>query len=170
MPNFNPSTQEMISFITGGLRVQTSVLANLSYLHQDQWEIFNVYGRIWVKQLYMEVITAASAHATTVLFNCTFTTPAIAVNAMCAASGSISGLLQGQRVTWVGGIVATAAVLTDGAGLSDVIASAGAIIGGESFVGSIGFDTGTADQASGTSQFFLHYVPMSDGAYAEANL
>lgn len=176
MPSFNPSTQEMVGYIGGGLRVETSTLANATYLLTGgtQTEVFTVKGRILVKQLYLESITVGSNHATQVLFNCTFTTPVIAANAMCAKCAAINaggaGPAQGARVVFVGGAVATAAVITDSAGLSDVTCVTPHIIGGHGFVGSIGILASDASQASGTFRVVLHYLPYSDGAYAEAKL
>ena len=173
MPSFQPSTQTMIGYIGGGLRVETSTLANATYFlgaGGTQTELFNVYGRILVLQLYVELITAASANATTLQFNCTFTTPVIALNAMGAACASISGKGQGQRIVHVGGAVATAAVITDSAGLSDVTCVTPHIVGGYGFVGTIGIAAAAADQASGTFRAMLHYLPYSDGAYALAAL
>lgn len=173
MTSFQPSTQNMIGYINGGLRTETSTLANATYLlgvAATQTELFNIIGRVLVLQLYLEFITAASANATTVQFNCTFTTPAIGVNPMGAASGSISGLGQGQRVVHVGGAVATAAILTDSAGLTDVSCVTPHIVGGHNFVGTIGMAAGTADQASGTFRAICHYVPYSDGASVAAAL
>ena len=171
MPNFNPSTQAMIGHITGGMRVETSTLANATYLlNGTQTELFNVYGRILLLQLFIELVTAASANATTLQFNCTFTTPTIAKNAMGAACASISGLGQGQRIVHVGGAVATAAILTDSAGLTDITCVTPQIVGGYQFVGTVGVLGAAASQASGTFRAGMLYVPYSDGAYAEAAL
>ena len=167
--NFQPSTRKMIGYIGGGMRIETSTLANATYLlgaGGTQTELFNVYGRILVLQLYIELITAASANATTIQFNCTFTTPVIALNAMGAACASISGLGQGQRIVHVGGAVATAAVLTDSAGLSDVTCTTPHIVGGHGFVGTIGIAAAAADQASGTFRALMHYLPYGDASYA----
>ena len=173
MPNFQPSTRDMISHISGGMRVETSTLANATYLlgaANTQTELFTIKGRILVLQLYLELITAASANATTIQFNTTFTTPVIALNAMGAASAAITSLGQGQRVVHVGGAVATAAVLTDSAGLSDVTCVTPHIVGGHEFAGTIGILAAAASQASGTFRGILHYLPYSDGAYAVAAL
>jgi hypothetical protein len=171
MPNFNPSTQEMVGYVRGGLRVETATLNNATYLlNGTQTEVFAIYGRILVLQMYIELISAASANATTMQFNCTFTTPVIGVNPMGAACASISGLGQGTRIVHVGGAVATAAVITDSAGLSDVTCVTPHIVGGYGFVGSIGMLGAAANQGSGTFRVMLHYLPYSDGAYAQANL
>ena len=170
--NYAVSTQEVLADQLTGMRVATAVLANATYLLTGgtQTEIFTVVGRILVKFLYIEVITDCSANATQVLFNCTFTTPVIIANAMCGKCASISGLAQGGRIVWLGGAVGTAAVITDSAGLSDVLPSSGQIVGGEGFIGTVGILASDASQASGTFQVIMNYVPMSDGAYAEALL
>jgi len=170
MANYAPSTRARIADLITGMRVETSVLANLTYLHQDQWEAFNVYGRIMVLQLYWEAITVNGAGATLFQYNFTSTTPAVGVQPMGAVSASIAALAQGARCVWVGGAVATAHVITASAGISDVICVNPHIIGTADGVGSIGFLTTTADAVSGTHQHVLHYIPMDDGAYAEANL
>jgi hypothetical protein len=172
MSNYAPSTIARLGDIKTGVRVETTTLNNSTYLLTGgtQTEMFGVYGRIFVHQLYLELITAASANATQLLFNCTFTSPVIAVNAMCAKCASISGLGQGGRVVWVGGAVATNAVITDSPGLSDVTPTAVHIVGGKDFVGSIGILVSDASQASGTFRCILHYSQASDGAYAAALL
>lgn len=163
--NYNPSTQERIGDINAGLMVETGVLDNATYLDQAQEEIFNVYGRIMVLQLFMEAITVFGAQATTLLWNFTSTTPAVAVQPMCGASGALTSLAQGLRCVFVGGAVATAAVITATAGISDVICVNPQIIGTADGVGTIGILTAAASQLSGTCQFTIFYVPMDDGSY-----
>ena len=170
MANYAPSTRARIADLITGMRVETTVLANLTYLHQDQWEAFNVYGRIMVLQLYFEAITVNGAGATLFQYNFTSTTPVIGVQPMGAVSASVAALAQGLRCVWVGGAVATAHVITATAGISDVISTSPHIIGTADGVGTIGFVTSVADAVSGTHQHVLHYIPMDDGAYAEANL
>jgi hypothetical protein len=170
--NYNPSTIGRIADIHSGIRVETGSLAAATYLlgaANTQTELFTVVGRVKVLTLYLEILTAVSAHACQVLFNCTFTTPVIAANAMCAKCASIASAAQGVRVWWLGGAVATAAVITDSAGLSDINVTP-QIVGGKDFVGSIGILASDASLASGTFMGVVHYVPMSDGAYIEAKL
>jgi len=167
MANYAPSTRARISDLINGMRVETSIVLGTAKLIQAQDEIFNVYGEIKVHNLWFEVTTAISATATTMLFNATFTTPAIAVQPMTGASGSLSGVAAGIRVMSVGGAVATAAVITATAGISD-IACADQIIGGTGFVGTIGQLTGTANATSGAGKFVIYYTPLSPGAYVEA--
>jgi len=78
---------------------------------------------------------------------------------------------------WVGGAVATAAVLTASAGINDVEAAGKLhILGGETAagantVGTIGMLASTASQAGTiTATAHLFYIGLSDGAYAEALL
>lgn len=172
--NFNPSTIEAVGYLMNGVRVDTSVLANATYLIQNQVELFNVYGRIKIHNLFLEVTVVCSNNATTVLFNYTSTTPAIAVQPLCAASASIANLAVAERVFWLGGAVATAAVLTATPGISDInvtpqvvgsVTSAGA-----NAVGTIGMLSAAANQASGSVRASIFYTPMSDGAYVSAIL
>lgn len=170
MANYAPSTRARIADLIVGMRVETTVLANLTYLHQDQWEAFNVFGRIMVIQLYWEAITVNGAGASLFQYNFTSTTPAVGVQPLGAVSASVAALAQGLRCLWLGGAVATAHVITASAGISDVISTSPQIIGTADGVGSIGFVTTIADAVSGTHQHVLNYIPMDDGAYAEANL
>ena len=170
MANYAPSTRARIADLITGMHVKTTD-GHLSALT----ELFTVVGRIAVKQLFIEITSAADANATQVLFNCTFTTPTIAVNAMCAKCASIAAAGAHTRITFVGGAVATAAVITDSAGLTDVeTANKIHIIGGETAagantVGSIGMLGDDATQAATISATaHLYYYPMSKGAYAKA--
>jgi hypothetical protein len=177
MANYAPSTRARIADLITGMHVKTTDAGLLAAHFTDtvQTELFTVVGRIAVVQLFVEITAAADANATQVQFNTTFTTPAIGVNAMGAACASIASAGAHTRITWVGGAVATAAVITDGAGLTDV-EGAGKIhiLGGETATGtntagSIGMLMSAATQAATISATgHLFYYPMSTGAYAEA--
>jgi hypothetical protein len=176
--NYNPSTIQTIGDLICGLHVETTkgvlVAANFT-TGGTNTSIFNVYGRIGIMQLFIELTAAADANATQVLFYCTFTTPVISLNAMCAKCASIASLGAYGRIYYPGGAVATNAIITDSAGLTDV-ATGGikSIIGGESSagvntVGVIGMQASDATQAgtiAATGHIF--YVPMSPGAYVTA--
>ena len=170
MTNYNQSTRGVLGDIKNGMFVETSVLANTSYLIQAQVSIFNVYGRIFVNQLFMEAVTVFGANVTTLLFNFTSTTPVIAVQPMCAASAALTSLAQGLRCVWKGGAVATAAVITATAGISDVISVDPQLIGTRGGVGVIGQLTAAAAQTSGTCIFGIHYTPIDAGSYVTAVL
>lgn len=180
MANYAPSTRARIADLITGMHVKTTdaVLVAANFTATAQTELFTVVGRIMVLQLFIEITAAADANATVVAFNCTFTTPTIAVNGMCANSASIASLGPGGRIVWPGGVVGTAAIITDSEGLTDVVASGLGgnphIIGGETaaganFAGTIGMLASTATQAATISATgHLFYIPMSAGAYAEA--
>lgn len=177
--NYNESTRQRIADMIMGLHVRSTHagLGTAVFTNAAQTELFTVVGRIGIKQLFIELTATADANATTMAFNCTFTTPAIGVNEMQADCGSIATLTAGTRITFVGGAVATALILTDSAGLTDVEAAGKMhIIGGETsaganYVGSIGCLGAAATQAGSiTATAHLYYVPMSPGAYAEALL
>ena len=177
MANYAPSTRARIADLITGMHVKTTdaVLGTSVFTNAAQTEIFTVVGRIAIVQLFLEITGTFDANATTVAFNCTWTTPAIAVNEMQADCGSLASLTQGVRVMFVGGVVATGLIITDSAGLTDV-ESAGKlhIIGGETaagvnYIGSIGMLTAAATQATTASATgHLFYYPMSAGAYAVA--
>lgn len=177
MANYAPSTRMRIADLIMGMHVKTTDggLSTTEFTNTTQTELFNIVGRIGVMQLFIELTAAADANATTVAFNCTFTTPVIAVNEMQADCGSIANLGAHTRIVFVGGAVATALIITDTAGLTDVEAAGKIhILGGETAagantVGTIGMLTAGATQAgtiTGTAHLF--YIPMSEGAYAEA--
>jgi hypothetical protein len=180
MRNYSQSTREVISDMVMGMHVQTTggvlVAANFT-TGGTQTELFTIVGRIAVMGLFIELTAAADANATQVAFNVTYTTPVIAVNAMCGKCASIANLGAYGRIVYVGGAVATAAVITDSAGLSDVEQAAKkAILGGVSAagvltVGSIGMIASDATQAATiAATAHLFYVGLSAGAYAEAKL
>jgi hypothetical protein len=177
--NYNQSTRDVIGDLIMGMHVETTggVLVAANFTDTAQTELFNIYGRIGIKQLFIELTAAADANATQVLFNVTFTTPVIAVNAMCGKCASIANLGAYGRIVFVGGVVATAAIITDSAGLTDVEAAGKMhIVGGVSAagvltVGSIGMLADDATQAATiAATAHLFYVPMCTGAYAEAAL
>jgi hypothetical protein len=169
--SYAPSTIDVIGDLTNGLHVQTSVFTNVvAFLQNAQIEMFNVYGRILLINLFIEAITVSGAGAAQIAFNYTGFGATRALNTKCA---SIAALPQGGRVVWVGGAVgAIAGVITVAAtgGVSDVTCRpiARHIIGAEGGVATIGTLTTDASSASGTSQANLFYVPLSDDAYVTA--
>lgn len=175
--NFNPSTIEAVGYLINGVRVDTSVLANATYLlgaANTQTEIFNVIGRIKIHNLFLEVTVVCSNNATQVLFNYTSTTPVIAVQPLCAKCASIAQLAVAERIYWLGGAVATAAVITATPGISDIAVTPHVVgsvtAAGANAVGTIGILASDASQASGSVRASIYYTPMSDGAYVEAIL
>lgn len=172
--NYNPSTIARLSDIHNGIRVETGVFNTATYfLHNGtttgQFEIFKVYGRILWTHLFIEMITDSGGGAALVQFTYTFSTPAITVKPLSAASGSTAALVRGSRIVCLGGAVATATGITVATGGASDLAVTPGILGGIDFVGTIGMLTTSASNTSGTAQAVLTYFPMSDGAYVEAN-
>jgi len=169
--NYNPSTIARIGDLTNGIRVDTSELAAATYLltGDTQTDIFNVYGRVRIHSLFGEVTTILDAQATTLYYNFTSTSPVIAVQPISSVSGSLTGLAVGERIMWVGGVVATAVVLTATAGISDVN-PAPQVVGTNGGTAKIGILTADASMTSGKLIFSIFYTPMSDGAYVTARL
>jgi len=172
--NYSQSTVEVVGDLTNGLGVSTGVFNTATYLLHNgtttgQFELFKVYGRILWKRLFIEMITASGGGAALVQFTYTFSTPAITVKPLSAASGSTAALVQGSRIQCLGGAVATATGITVATGGASDLAVTPGILGGIGFIGTIGMLTTSASNSSGTAQAFLYYVPMSDGAYVEAN-
>lgn len=177
MPQIYGKVIERVSEMVTGFHTKTTdgglVAANFTIAAQT--ELFNIYGRIGIKNLFIELTSAADANLTQVLFNCTFTTPVIAANAMCGKCASIAALGAHGRIALVGGAVATAAVITDSAGLTDVeMAGKLHIVGGEtaagaSTVGTIGMLASDATQAATISATaHIYWVALSEGAYVTA--
>ena len=176
MPNYSPSTIARIGDLTNGIRVDTSNLAGATYLltGNTQTEIFNVYGRIKLHNLFGEVTTVFSNHACVLYYTFTSSTPVIGVQPISSVGASMAQLAVGERISWVGGAVATAVVLTATPGISDINVTphilGGVTSAGANNVGSIGILTATASLTSGTVRFSCFYTPMSDGAYVTAAL
>jgi ABC-type hemin transport system substrate-binding protein len=167
MPNYSYSTIARIGDLVNGIRVDTGTLAAVSYIDQAQHELFTVNGRVRIHQLFSEITVQLGAQAALVQYNFTSTTPAIGVQPMCAVSASVASLAVGERIMWVGGVVATAAVLTATPGISDVDPAA-QIIGTAGGVGTVGILSTTASVTSGSLITSVFYTPLSDGAYITA--
>jgi hypothetical protein len=169
--HYSPSTREVIGDLINGLKVETGILAAATYLKTGpvQTEIFTVKGAIKILHLFGEVTTVFANNACVLYYTFTSSDPAIAVGPLCAASASLAQLAVGERIMWVGGAVATAAVLTATPGISD-INPAPQIVGTTGGTGTIGINTATATVATGALRFVCFYAPVSDGAYVETSL
>jgi hypothetical protein len=163
--NYGPVLEEA-SYVSEGIKVDTGIMANTTYMIQTQQEIFNVYGRIAVTVLFGELVTDFSATATVVKFNATWTTPVISVANITANSGSLSGKVAGTRVVCLGTAIATGALVDAGPGISGSMLPI--IIGLSGGIGTIGILSATANATSGTMKWSICYAPLSDGAYVTA--
>ncbi len=163
--NYTASTRDRVGDLVTGMRIDTSVLAAATYFDTAQWEMFNVFGRIMILEMYCEVITTMGADACTLLFNYTSSTPVITVQPLSTIStDDFANSDVGDRMAYAGGAVATVATLSATECIGDKHCADPTIVGLESGIGTIGIDTVVA-ATSGTVQFSIHYIPMSDGAY-----
>jgi hypothetical protein len=172
MANYNPSTIARIGDIGLGICVETGIMLNTTYMAQSQQEDFNVYGRIMLLNLFLEVTTDFGAEAT--LFQYTYSnathTPAIVSTKLGLVSLTIASATIGSRVYWKGGAVGgTTHVITNlTGGISDLPSVQPMIVGYKNAVGTIGHLTTTASQTAGAGFHSLFYYPMSEGAYVTA--
>jgi len=170
--NYNPSTIARIGDIVNGIRVDTSVLTALVYIDNTQHELFNIVGRLKIHRLFAEVTTVFGAQAGLVQFNVTWSAPVIAVGPLCAVSASVANLAVGERISSVGGAVATAAILTATPGITDINVTPQVIGGvtgaGVNYVGTIGILSTTAAVLTGGFRASVYYTQMSEGAYIAA--
>ena len=156
-----------------GLHIETSaydVTVAWAGVANTQTELFNVYGRVLLLQLFCEMTVIQGGGATLIRYNATFSTPAVAVAPMSAVSLTVAGLAVGSRVVWQGGVITSAPITTVVAAgsVSDIFPPARQIIGSVGGVGTIGHIASVADSVSGTARANCFYVPLSDNAYVEA--
>jgi hypothetical protein len=164
--NYTASTRDRIGDLVTGMRIDTSVAAATATLVSVQQEVFNVYGRIMVLEMYLEVISALGADATTVLFNYTSATAGITAQAMCAASTDVlTSAARGFRMQLAGGAITNVATMSATEGVQDEHCTDPQIIGCENGTGTVGVVSAGANATDGTIQYTIHYIPMSDGAY-----
>ena len=171
--NYSQSNIDVVGDVVNGLHVETSTYNVATYWKGTvpvQLELFNVYGRILLLQLFCEMTVIQGGGAAQVQFNATFSDPAATVLPISGVSGATTGLAVGSRVVWQGGVITSIPIVTVVAfgGISDIFPVARQIIGSVGGVGTIGHVPSVADAASGTAQANLFYVPMSDGAYVTA--
>jgi hypothetical protein len=170
--NYNPSTIARIADIKNGIRVDTGALLGTTYIEHSvtpQHELYTLKGRVWLHNLFFEVITAdISTTAATLVWNATFSSTAYTVQPIGTKCTTISGLKVGHRIVWGGGILATAATLTTKPYLSDFASVTPMLLGGIDAVGTIGMLCEAATATTGSLKCSLFYTPASDGAYIEA--
>ena len=180
MPNYQPSTRQANADYVCGLHIKTTDagLVAANFTSGAQTELFNVVGRIQLKQLFIEITAAAAAQATLVTFNYTMSTPVVGAVALNVATATISTAPAHSYIRSIGGAVGSVAVWTPPAGgIADVTAdgSGGSfqVLGGEqadssNTVGTIGMLVAVTQLATISGTAHCYYVPMSDGAYVTA--
>jgi hypothetical protein len=173
MRNYSQNTQELAADVINGVKVETSALSNLTYMDMSDHAIFNVYGRIKLIALYAEVVSAASAHNTTLAFKYEQASPfAIAADLCVTSVANINAAAQGMRVVCLGADITAAALRDAGGGITSytypLVIGTGNTAAGVQAVGTIIIDAAGAANLTGTTKYVLHYVPLSDSAYVTA--
>ena len=166
---YSRETMNHIADLHCGIRVDTGVVACATYLTKAAHTPFNLTGRVKINHLFIEAITVWGAQAGEINFNYQSLDPVIAAQELADSCASVTGLAQGLRVMFVGGVVATLNVITATAGISDVICEAPHIVGVRGGNGYIGYENTGDAMTSGTMQVTVCYTPMEDGAYLLAN-
>ncbi len=163
------TTMNHIADIHVGIRLETQVVTCLARLTAALHQPFNIYGRVKINQLFIEAITVWGGQAGTINFHYDAIDPALAEQDLSGVSAAVTALARGLRVVFVGGAVATAAVITATAGVSDVICEAPHIVGVRGGYGYIGYENTGAAVTSGTMQVTVCYTPMDLGSNMSAN-
>lgn len=166
---YTRTTMNHIADLHCGVRLETQVVDCLTYLTVALHQPFNIYGRVKINHLFIEAITVWGAQVGEINFHYDSIDPALAAQDLSGVSASVSGLARGLRVMFVGGAVATAAVITATAGVSDVICEVPHIVGVKGGYGYIGYEVTAAAVTSGTMQVTVCYAPMDDGSHLTAN-
>jgi len=166
MPSFNPSTQDMIGYAHGGLRAQTAVFANATYIAAAATDVFTVYGKIRILSLDLEAITAFSDTATLLKWQFNASEPAIAAFDISGAAATCATIAQGRRVVFQGTALNTVQVISTNP-CASLQAPATMDVGCYAGVGTLAI-VGAVAATSGTSIIQLCYIPLFDGSYAEA--
>jgi hypothetical protein len=166
--NYTASTRDRVGDLVTGMRIDTSVALASVKLTSAQTEIFNVFGRILILEMYLEVITTMSSTASTVQFMYTSTVPEITVQQFSNTStDTLNAAAVGDRLNYVGGALNAVPTVSATPAIGDEHCADPIILGLEGGTGLIGILTAGADAtgATATIQFSIHYIPMSDGAY-----
>ena len=173
MANYNLSTRARIGDIKNGLIVQTPKEVSYDPWGVSQTEIFNVYNRIKIHGLWLEVgATTLDGAGALIIFNWTSSAPVIAVQPISAVCTTIHGFVRGRRVSLVGnGLTALSVVGTAGISVDMItpmvvgVAPSAAV---DPSISSIGCLTSIAVLTAGTAQFTILYTPIDPGAYVES--
>jgi len=166
--NYAASTIDVIGDQVRGLKVETPVFLNATYLVVAQKSLFNVYGKIRLLYLGIEAVTTWSADATTIKFGYDPSVPATAVVDLCSASGALTSLAVGKQVSVKGDALATGALESANPGVA--LATNPMNIGTQNGVGVLCVTGAGAAQTGATATSIVRclYVPLSDGAYVES--
>ncbi len=165
---YSPSTIAKIGDLNPkrGIVCRTSVVNNTDTFKTTAVNIFKITGKIRIVSLDHEAITEFGAQASVPRWQFVSTTPVVALTNISAASASNSALGLGARVVFQGTALNTAPAIDAAIGITPKPANA-MDIGSEGGVLHLAQDSDVA-QTSGTAVYTLCYLPLTDGAAAEA--
>ena len=169
---YNPSTMERIGDMKNGILVESSESEYDVWGEKVQRYYFTVYNRVIIHALFAEV-TETIAGAVQTVFNYIQDTPSIVLAELSSAHASIDTYVPGSRITYVGGSVVAAAIISALGAISYLPSTIPTILGvtplaGVTSVGRIGFLSSGTDATDGTLKFAVLYTPIDKGAYVEA--
>ena len=170
MSNYSPSTIAKTGELNPkcGLVCRTATTLNTSMFAATAVNIYKVTGRIRIVSLDIEAITAFSANASVPRWQFVSTTPAVALTDISAGSSTLSGLALAKTVVFQGTSLDTALAISAVAGITPKPANT-MDIGWDGGLLHLALDSDVAQTGStATSIITLCYLPMSDGAAAEA--
>ena len=172
--SYNPSTIERIGDIKNGILVETTDMAYTLW-GTAQAELFTVYNRIIVHGLWIEVTATSLVGAGTLMnFTWTNTVPAVGLQNITGASADIDSMDRGERITYAGTSLATAAVLsTEGVSLYSMAVNFMVGIAPSATTtsyGTIGCLPTIAVLTAGTGKAGILYTPIDKGAHVVALL
>ena len=168
MSNYSPSTIARIGDLNPkrGIVCRTATVNNTAVFIATAVNIFKITGKIRIVSLDYEAITEWGAQSSVPRWQFVSTTPSVALTNISAASADNTGLAVGVRVVFQGTALNTAPAIDAAPGISPKPANA-MDIGSEGGLLHLAIDADVA-QESGTSVFTLCYLPLTDGAAAEA--
>lgn len=168
MSSYSPSTIAQVADLNPkrGLVCRTATVNNTAVLIATAVNIFKITGKIRIISLDYEAISNFGAQASVPRWQFVSTTPAVALTNISAASASNSAMALGTRVAFQGTALNTALAIDAAVGITPKPANA-MDVGSEGGVLHLAIDADVA-QTSGTCVFTLCYLPLTDGAAAEA--
>jgi len=174
-----PSTIQRVSDQVLGHHVETTagILLAANFTIAASTDLFNVFGRIQINQLFIEFTAAADINATQLVFYYDGSEPALTLVDLCGAGDSIASLDEHGRCMYTGGTIANTPIVSDSEGLTDLeMAAERTIVGGYAtggatgiFTGTIGITASVATQAASVAASgHIFYTPLSPDAAVEA--
>jgi hypothetical protein len=154
MPNFEPSTREMVGYLGYGLRCDSSPTS----IANGQNALFNVSGRVWLVDLIGIVTTVIQTAATLLHFD--FDADVGGDAAMCIDSADLTATAVGTMLALPA--AAGSALAVPAGGYLRLFPAVGWVLS------SGAIDLHASAARSGVIKWSAFYFPLEDGAYISA--